>query len=118
MHKHLSIMSTNKHYDYPFFAYNKNNNPYVSSRNKEVIKNIIHTNKNVSDRCRKLFVRGFHIKRCYIPHYNGIGGYTYMPRLNEIRIIIGRPLNHEPREVYAIIIKPNQQKDLNCGFKL
>ena len=110
-------MKTNKHYDYPFFAYNKDNKPYVSSRNKAVINNIICTNKNVADRCRQLFARGFNVKRCYIPHYNGIGCYTYMPRLNEIRIIVGRPLNHEPREVYAIIIKPNKQKDFSKGFK-
>jgi hypothetical protein len=49
--------------------------------------------------------RGFEVKRCYVPTYNGVGNLTYMARLNEIRIIVARPTNHFPREVFAVIIK-------------
>jgi hypothetical protein len=49
---------------------------------------------------------GYDVKKCYVPNYNGIGNLTYMPRLNEIRIIIGRPKNHYCKEVFAVIIKP------------
>lgn len=68
------------------------------------IKEIILTNKNVNDRIVKLNNRGLKVKRCYVPTYNGIGNVSYLPRLNETRVIIGRPKNHSPREVFAVII--------------
>ena len=61
--------------------------------------------KNVEKRVADLKYRGFEVRRCFVPTYNGIGNFSYMPRLNEIRIIIGRPKFHNCREVYAVIIK-------------
>lgn len=81
------------------------NLPYVSSRDYTLIKQSIIKNRFVEDRIKDLSYRGFEVKLCYIPTYNGIGNLTYMPRLNEIRIIVGRPKCHEPRQVYAVIIK-------------
>lgn len=68
------------------------------------IKKNILQHRFVEDRINAIKQR-FEVKLCYIPNYNGIGNFTYMPRLNEIRIIIGRPKNHEPRQVYCVIIK-------------
>ena len=81
------------------------NLPFVNSRDYTLIKQSIIKNRFVEDRINDLSNRGFEVKLCYIPNYNGIGNLTYMPRLNEIRIIIGRPKNHEPRQVYCVIIK-------------
>ena len=97
-------MGKYNHYNYPFHRISFDM-PYISGRQMAIINNILRT-KEVVERCKRLEDRGFVIKRCYIPNYNGIGGMTYMPRLNEIRIIVGRPKEHEPREVYAIIVKP------------
>ena len=101
-------MSKYNHYNYPFHAV-ANDMPYIPCRKYAIIKNILRT-KDVIERCRRLWARGFEVRKCYIPHYNGIGGMTYMPRLNEIRIIVGRPKEHEPRQVYAIIINNNKSK--------
>lgn len=88
------------HYDNP-----SRNLPYVSSRDYTLIKQSINKYYHIDDRINDLTNRGFEVKLCYIPTYNGIGNLTYMPRLNEIRIIVGRPKWHEPRQVYAVIIK-------------
>lgn len=61
--------------------------------------------KHVKDRIYHLMEQGYRVKRCYIPTYNGVGNVTYMPKLKEFRIIIGRPKRHFCREVYAVIIK-------------
>lgn len=81
--------------------------PFVDGRKYTIIKqSIFHNPKSVENRIKDLEYRGFEVKRCYVPTYNGVGNLTYMPRLNEIRIIIGRPKNHFCKEVYAVIIKP------------
>ena len=90
------------------FHYNNTFNglPYVNKRDYTLIKQAILLNpKNVEKRVNDLTYRGFEVRRCYVPTYNGIGNFSYMPRLNEIRIIVGRPVNHFPREVFAVIIK-------------
>lgn len=96
-------MKKYSHYDYPFYRISSEM-PYISKRRMAIIHNVLHI-KDVEKRCEQLWARGFEVKKCYVPNYNGIGGMTYMPRLNEIRIIVGRPKNHEPRQVYAIVIK-------------
>ena len=90
--------------------------PYISKRRMAIIHNVLHI-KDIKKRYEQLLARGFEVKKCYVPNYNGIGGMTYMPRLNEIRIIVGRPKNHEPRQVYAIIITPLIKK-YPKGFKI
>ena len=90
------------------FHYNNTFNglPYVNGRKYTLIKQAILQNpKNVEKRVADLKYRGFEVRRCFVPTYNGIGNFSYMPRLNEIRIIIGRPKFHNCREVYAVIIK-------------
>lgn len=81
------------------------NLPFISGRDYTMIKQSINNKKFVNQRILDLQNRGFNVKRCYVPSYNGIGQPIYFPRLNEIRIIIGRPINHAPREVFAVIIK-------------
>lgn len=83
----------------------KHNLPYIPYRQYIIINQAITCNKRVEDRVKKLQDRGFEVKRCYLPTYNHTGGITYMPRLNEFRITIGRPKNHFCKEVYAVIIK-------------
>ncbi len=83
----------------------KHNLPYIPYRQYIIITQAITCNKRVEDRVKKLQDRGFEVKRCYLPTYNHTGGITYMPRLNEFRITIGRPKNHFCKEVYAVIIK-------------
>jgi hypothetical protein len=83
----------------------KYNLPYIPYRQYIIINQAITCNKRVEDRVKKLQDRGFEVKRCYLPTYNHTGGITYMPRLNEFRITIGRPKNHFCKEVYAVIIK-------------
>lgn len=109
-------MARYSHYNYPFYRIS-NEMPYITKRQYATIKNVLQI-KDVATRCTQFWARGFYIRRCYIPHYNGIGNMTYMPRLNEIRIIVGRPKNHEPREVYAIIIQVPHKKHYENGFKL
>lgn len=82
-----------------------NNLPYVNARDYTLIKQSIKNKRFANERVLDLQNRGFEVKRCYVPTYNGIGNLTYMPRLNEIRIIVTRPTNHHPREVFAVIIK-------------
>lgn len=80
--------------------------PYVDNRKYTLIKQaILHNPRNVEKRVNDLTYRGFEVRRCYVPTYNGIGNFSYMPKLNEIRIIIGRPKHHFCKEVYAVIIK-------------
>lgn len=82
--------------------------PYIKGSKYALIKQAILLNpQSVEKRIDNLTKRGFEIKRCYVPTYNGIGNFSYMPRLNEIRIIIGRPKKHYCKEVYAVIIKAN-----------
>lgn len=81
------------------------NLPYINGKDYTLIKQSIMTKKFVNQRVMDLTNRGFEVKRCFVPTYNGIGQPTYMPRLNEIRVIIGRPNNHFYREVFAVIIK-------------
>lgn len=83
----------------------KHNLPYIPYRKYIIINQVITCNNRVEERVKKLQDRGFEVKRCYIPTYNHLGGITYMPRLNEIRITIGRPKNHFSKEIYAVIIK-------------
>lgn len=71
----------------------------------DVIKQIIQSTKYVKNRIDILKDKGYDVQRCFVKDYNGIGGLTYYPRLNEIRMIIGRPNHHSVKEVYAIIIK-------------
>ena len=90
------------------FHYNNTFNvlPFVDRRKYTLIKQAILLNpRNVEKRVADLKYRGFEVRRCFVPTYNGIGNFSYMPRLNEIRIIIGRPKFHNCREVYAVIIK-------------
>lgn len=108
-------MSKYNHYNYPFYRISKEM-PYITSRQYAIIKNVLQI-KDVEKRCRQLWARGFEVRKCYIPNYNGVGSMTYMPRLNEIRIIVGRPKCHEPRQVYAIVITPNNKK-YEKGFAL
>ena len=82
-----------------------NNLPYVNARDYTLIKQSIKNKRFANERVLDLQNRGFEVRRCYVPTYNGIGNLTYMPRLNEIRIIVTRPTNHHPREVFAVIIK-------------
>ena len=82
------------------------NIPYVSMRDYILICQTIRTKKLTNQRINDLTNMGYDVKKCYVPNYNGIGNLTYMPRLNEIRIIIGRPKNHYCKEVFAVIIKP------------
>ena len=83
-----------------------NNLPYVNARDYTLIKQSIKNKRFANERVLDLQNRGFEVRRCYVPTYNGVGNLTYMPRLNEIRIIVTRPTNHFPREVFAVIIKP------------
>lgn len=83
----------------------KKNLPYINSRDYTLIKQSINNKRFVNQRVMDLTNRGFEVKRCFVPTYNGIGQPTYFPRLNEIRIIVGRPNNHTCREVFAVIIK-------------
>jgi hypothetical protein len=96
-------MEKYNHYNYPFYRITSTM-PYISKRRMAIVHNVLNI-KDVEKRCGQLIARGFEVRKCYIPHYNGVGNMTYMPRLNEIRIIVGRPKCHEPRQVYAIIIK-------------
>ena len=80
--------------------------PYVNARDYALIKQSIKNKRFANERVLDLQNRGFEVRRCYVPTYNGVGNLTYMPRLNEIRIIVTRPTNHFPREVFAVIIKP------------
>lgn len=79
--------------------------PYINMRDYTIIKQVIRNNKRVDDRVNHLTNRGYKVRRCYVSTYNGIGQPTYLPRKNEIRIIIGRPLNHFSKEVFAVIIE-------------
>ena len=89
-----------------FHVDNKSRNlPYISSRDYVLIKQSINNKRFVNQRVMDLTNRGFDVRRCFVPTYNGIGNLTYMPRLNEIRIIVGRPNNHTCREVFAVVIK-------------
>ena len=91
--------------DWIFNMSNKNHNlPFISCNDYHIIIQSLSMNR-VNDRIRRLESFGFTIKRCYIPNYNGVGEMTYMPRLNEVRLVIGRPKNHMSKEVYAVIIK-------------
>ena len=74
-------------------------------RTRTIIRQVIHTYKYVDDRIKRLEHRGYEVKKCYVPNYNGVGNMTYMPMKKEYRIIIGRPKDHEPRQVYAVIIR-------------
>lgn len=96
-------MKKYSHYDYPFYEYSTER-PYVTRRLMAILHNVLNI-KDVEKRCAQFVARGFNLKRCFVPSYNGLYGLTYMPRLNEIRIIVGRPKHHSPKEVYAIIIK-------------
>ena len=94
-------------FDTPFCPSNKSNNlPYLRHRDYIIIKQICKTQRSIKKRLEMLKYRGYDIHRVYVPNYNGIANYSYMKRLNELRIIVGRPTNHFVREVYAIIIKP------------
>ena len=89
-----------------FHVDNQSNNlPYVNARDYTLIKQSIKNKRFANERVLDLQNRGFEVRRCYVPTYNGVGNLTYMPRLNEIRIIVTRPTNHHPREVFAVIIK-------------
>ena len=89
-----------------FHVDNQSNNlPYVNARDYTLIKQSIKNKRFTNERVLDLQNRGFEVRRCYVPTYNGVGNLTYMPRLNEIRIIVARPTNHFPREVFAVIIK-------------
>lgn len=88
------------HYDNPSRSL-----PFISQRDYTLIKQSINGKRFVNQRVLDLQNRGFEVKRCFVPTYNGIGQPTYMPRLNEIRIIIGRPQHHNCKEVWAVIIK-------------
>ena len=81
------------------------NLPHINGRDYSLIKQSINGKKFVNQRVMDLVNRGFVVRRCFVPSYNGIGQPTYFPRLNEIRIIVGRPNNHTCREVFAVIIK-------------
>ena len=81
------------------------NLPYVNARDYTLIKQSIKNKRFANERVLDLQNRGFEVRRCYVPTYNGVGNLTYMPILNEIRIIVTRPTNHFPREVFAVIIK-------------
>lgn len=89
------------HYDNP-----QKGLPYIKANDYILIKQAILLNKrSVEKRVKDLIYRGFEVKRCYVPNYNGIGQPTYTKKLNEIRIIVGRPCNHFCKEVFAVIIK-------------
>ena len=81
------------------------NLPYVNARDYTLIKQSIKNKRFANERVLDLQNRGFEVRRCYVPTYNGVGNLTYMARLNEIRIIVARPTNHFSREVFAVIIK-------------
>ena len=81
------------------------NLPFISGRDYILITQSINTKRFVNQRVMDLQNRGFEVKRCFVPTYNGVGNLTYMPRLNEIRIIVGRPQHHNCKEVFAVIIK-------------
>ena len=101
----MNITKNLKVSDWIFEKSNKNHNlPFISCGDYHNIIQSLSMN-HVNDRIRRLESFGFTIKRCYIPNYNGVGEMTYMPRLNEVRLIIGRPKNHFCKEVYAVIIK-------------
>ena len=94
-----------QNHNWVFHVDNKANKlPYLSARSYTLIKQSIVCNKLVNKRVLDLVNRGFMVKRCYVPSYNGLGQISYFPTKNEIRIIIGRPYNHAPREVFAVII--------------
>ena len=71
---------------------------------RAIIRYIIHAHKYVDDRIKHLEHLGYDVKKCYVPNYNGVGNMTYMSMKKEYRIIIGRPKNHFPKQVYAVII--------------
>lgn len=85
----------------------KRDMPYLNFRETCIIRQIILLNNNVEDRIRKLKLFGFKVKRCYVKDYNGLFHPTYCPKLNELRVIIGRPKNHNPKEVFAVIVDMN-----------
>lgn len=93
------------HTNYPFFAINDRNLPHINSRQYTIIRQICKQNKSLMKRIMLLKARGYDVRRCYIPNYNKICGLTYMPKLKEIRIIVGNPPCHLCKDVYAIIIK-------------
>ena len=72
---------------------------------RAIVRYIIHAHKYVDDRIRHLEHLGYDVKKCYVPNYNGVGNMTYMSIKKEYRIIIGRPKNHFPKQVYALIIR-------------
>jgi hypothetical protein len=101
----MNITKEFKVTDWIFNMSNKNHNlPFIKHNDYLNIIQSLSMNR-VDDRIRRLESFGFTIKRCYIPNYNGVGEMTYMPRLNEVRLVIGRPKNHFCKEVYAVIIK-------------
>lgn len=73
-------------------------------RTRTRIRQVINTYKYIDDRIKCLENRGYEVKKCYVPNYNGVGNMTYMTMKKEYRIIIGRPKNHYPKQVYAVII--------------
>ena len=79
--------------------------PKITKNEYNLIIQSINNYRFIKERIKDLTLKGFEVKKCFIPNYNGIGQLTYMPRLNEIRIIIGRPFNHRPKEILAVIIK-------------
>lgn len=72
---------------------------------RAIIRYIIHAHKYVDDRIKHLEHLGYDVKKCYVPNYNGVGNMTYMSMKKEYRIIIGRPKNHFPKQVYAVILR-------------
>jgi hypothetical protein len=73
---------------------------YLSHR--RIIRSIVKNTKSVEERIAQLTDKGYNVKRCYVPTYNGLMGESFMPQKKIIRLIIGRPKKNMVREVFAI----------------
>ena len=95
----------------PYFAFNDEANPIITQNTYRYIKSIIERKKSVRDRIMHFLSCGYTIKKCFAPNtlpYIKVGEMYYLPTLEEIRINIGRPINHLSREMYAIVIQKDK----------
>ena len=95
----------------PYFAFNNEANPHITQYKYRYIKSIIERKKSVRDRIMHFLSCGYTIKKCFAPNtlpHIKVGEMYYLPKLEEIRINIGRPINHLSREMYAIVINKKQ----------
>lgn len=86
-------------YPYPQFHVRTNICDYIAKINE-----IISSEKKLEKRILKLVKNGYCVRLCYVPNTKLLDS-NYYPKLNEHRIVIGRPAEHLCKQVFCVILK-------------